>query len=744
MAGQIDTYREEIFNFLRTVSIKFEPFAYLMGQSYMDAYGLDDPHGEWNPYYVNLSGEYSKNDTRMTVYSLEENRHVPFDKDLVKTYPKTAALYRIPHVEYRTLEERYPENTGLIRTIAYPGPSIQEIIVAPNLSLLAYDDSLLHENERESLVGCLRKFLDMVRVRWWIPEYGYEDMYAMTFWSMLWQHLPALLLAQRFRNIRTPHVHPFHIWEYLKSKGLGDYRDVLTNNQSLWLYRNIDYVQKNKGKNSNLVILAENILEEIFVSLLYKDMNQEIKEDWKDTVTTTPIFKSYNIVTGELVKEETFADLNDRLHDEGLELNNTADFVAEKEQELGSHRYNTLPTKFLEFKKEPVNTANERDLINFFLSNFFHRYSQNDLSYNVAFSDSLLEEKLSLYVGDLAALWYWALMRSVGEIPVEIPTSYWVRCCFKKNKPSKASITPMLYYGNKAYETSRLIDIDGLLDSIYFDPKQFVKQSSFMDLLVRQFRAILAHKRQIDASNLTMYHAAMRYFYWDTSVHEQVHFRLSDKDTYAEWIESIPGIKTIVSVYDSQPNYMELYKKLSQVCFDLMFPLDDSTSDEFMGSVRNMERIYTSVRDLFIQLGSYNITYLENERETSEYLRFYDPDFVTNLDTTFTFDGVWDRMHPDMYFSGWFGGFPGVNLSPKAYIRQDIFIPEFQVETTFTGQTSAVATQQEMELSLPTKQEDTWKMKRATSVDAILSETGTHMQVPMRIHVENVSFRPRG
>lgn len=42
-SGQIQLYHKEILDFLRTVTIKFEPFAYLMGQDYMAAHGLTNP-----------------------------------------------------------------------------------------------------------------------------------------------------------------------------------------------------------------------------------------------------------------------------------------------------------------------------------------------------------------------------------------------------------------------------------------------------------------------------------------------------------------------------------------------------------------------------------------------------------------------------------------------------------------------------------------------------------------------------
>ena len=295
MASNLDLYRREIFNFLRTVTIKFEPFAYLMGENYMNMHGITNPHGKWNPYYIHLSGEYTAEELAsgdvMHVYTVEHElpEDVIFSKELKTTNPKTYELYKIPNDEYFHLEEQYSKYTGLLRCMVYPISNIDEAIAAPNLTLLAYDDSLLEINERESIVKCLKDFLDMVRTRWWIEEYTYEDMYAITFWGMLWQMLPMVLLGQRFKNIKTPYVHSFHVWEYLKSKGLNDYRDILTTNQSLWLYRNIDYILKNKGKVSNLRILAENLLGEAYISLHYVDMQQDIS-DFENSLHALPQF----------------------------------------------------------------------------------------------------------------------------------------------------------------------------------------------------------------------------------------------------------------------------------------------------------------------------------------------------------------------------------------------------------------------------------------------------------------------
>ena len=56
-----------------------------------------------------------------------------------------------------------------------------------------------------------------------------------------------------------------------------------------------------------------------------------------------------------------------------------------------------------------------------------------------------------------------------------------------------------------------------------------------------------------------------------------------------------------------------------------------------------MEKIYISVRDLFIRLCSYNVTYLETDRDQHEYVRILDPD-VHRHTTEYDFPGMFDFM----------------------------------------------------------------------------------------------------
>ena len=731
MAGQIESYRNEIFNFLRTVTIKFEPFAYLMGRDYMDEYGLSDPHGDWNPYYQNLIGEYSTNDTRMTVYSLEDEIDVPYDKNLLTKYPKTAALYRIPNSEYTTLEERYPENIGLIRTIAYPVKDMETALKAPNLSLLAYDASLLEMNERESLIGALEDYLDMMRTRWYIPEYTYEDMYSTTFWICLWQHLPLVLLVQRIKNIGTPYVHSFHVWESLISKGLADYRDVLTTSQANWLYRNMEWILQNQGKNETLTELAKNLLEEISVSLQYKDMVQGTTDRWHDIITT-PEFPTSNIVTGEQTGVENFESINNKLVDSGFETNNSADYIDRTEQELGQININELPTKFLEFKKNPINTANEVEMINFFLQTLVYRLHENHIGFTVELVDPYSGVTLELGMQDVLLLYNWSIFRSLEETDISIPSGLIVNLPFRKDQVLASQLRPYIHYNNHKYRVASLVNVDGVVAILGNDwhPRAFTDKVDWIDTLAEQFRDRLLLNRYIEESNDYLYHDAMTSVMEDMTVHGTLRVKLTNAKTYTEYFNSVAGLSEIIDTYEGLGNNKEYYTTLASRCVDVMFPLSEATSTAFVSVLRNMETIYNSVRDLFIQLCSYNVTFLETERDSNWYLPYRDPDIMFPGDVRYEFSYVWYLIYQDFRCRGKFN--QNLNATEIPF--------EFHV-----GDTSKLEMtwKDEIPVEYPIASKIVWSEKLSISASATEVEVPVTTILNLKIYVDGVSITKR-
>ena len=638
MASNLDLYRREIFNFLRTVTIKFEPFAYLMGESYRSIHGLTNPHGKWNPYYIHLAGEYTADELAsgdvMHVYTVEHElpEDVIFSKDLKITNPKTAALYKIPNDEYFHLEEQYPKHVGLLRCMTYPISNIDDAIAAPNLTLLAYDDSLLEINERESIVKCLKSFLDMVRTRWWIEEYTYEDMYAITCWGMLWQMLPMVLLGQRFKNIKTPYVHSFHVWEYLKSKGLNDYRDILTTRQALWLYRNIDYVLNNKGKSSNLHILAENLLEDAFVSLHYVDMQQDISY-FEQELHAQPQFIFSNFISDAETKIKQLDDLNPILFEEGLSNNNTPEYVINTSNELGTTRYNQLPTKYLEFKKDRIDTSNAVMMTTFFLHTLMYRYSEGKLEYSVTVTDPYSGTNVKLYINDMICLLYYVICKSVGVTPTYIPTQVRVRVPYTLDK-GDVSFTESIKYKDNTYRINELVAVEKILDLLPWRERVFVSRDDFAEFINEQYAVHYFLFKQMEQSNKYLYHKALRRMLDDITVNRLLDINLSAYSTYEEWIDSIPVVSNVIKQYEAlaEPIIRGVtYRTLAMTIYDTIFNIADGKYGT--NTVRKMNSIYDAIRGLFISLCSYNITFIDSERDNIEYLTVEEPDFLVGLYT---------------------------------------------------------------------------------------------------------------
>ena len=637
MSSSIDLYRKEIFNFLRTVTIKFEPFAYAMGRTYMDTYGISDPHGKWNPYYIHLAGEYTAEELAagkvMHVYTVERElpERVVFTKDLINTNPKTASLYRLPNDEYIHLEESYPEYRGLIRCMVYPISSIEDAINAPNLSLLAYDDSLLEVNERESIINCLKNFLDMVRTRWWLVEFTYEDMYASTFWAMLWQMLPEVLLGQRFRNIGTPYVHSFHVWEYLKSKGLGDYRDVLTMRQSLWLYRNINYILKNKGKVSNLSILAENLLEDACVSLRKVNMLQSTDE-FTQKLHTVPQFIFYNYFTDVEENVAQYDDLNPRLYESGLNNQDSVEYVNTTSTALGTIRYNDLPTKYLELKKESIDTSSESMMTTFLLHTLVYRSSLGKLAYSVGIVDMYTGNNVKLFINDMILLLFYSACKSVGISPTRIPNQARVRVPFLSVKPTQ--LTEYIKYADTTYAISELVDVEGVLNLFEWPTRAFVSRDDFAEFANHQYALYYLFYKQMESSNKYLYHKAFRRLLDDLTANKMVDLELSQYEYFEDWIGATPEINSLIEQYESISDpavQCNTYKNLSMLCYNTIFDMENSSTG--INTIRKMDSIYDAVRDLFISLCSYNVTFIDAARELRNYLNIEEPDFLIGLHT---------------------------------------------------------------------------------------------------------------
>ena len=244
-------------------------------------------------------------DEMMYVISLDTGEEIPFTlrnlhaeyaEDASQVHTKTLEAYKLPSRYYELLVKRYPKQVDLIKAIVYPVKSARSLtesekydfehsgqpypdihlrrkdylVSAGNFEILNFDDTILAENERFNLVSEMRKLVDLIKTRWFVEGFNIEENYNSVLWAMMWSILVSGLVVQRYVNIKTPFAHDSHVWDYLTSKGLESYRGYLNLEQTLFLYKNIDYILRHRGQQRVTNILIDNLLNNVGLDIRSK------------------------------------------------------------------------------------------------------------------------------------------------------------------------------------------------------------------------------------------------------------------------------------------------------------------------------------------------------------------------------------------------------------------------------------------------------------------------------------------
>lgn len=261
--NQYQLFRESIFNLAETIVIKFSNCADAVNLGVVENYGIasvdfDNPYS-WK-YYQNIAGNYHITDKVMTVPSLDVAQRIIFNKENLITHLATKQAYAYGSRYYQELVLQYPEQEMLILGILYP-VDITKAIQAKDGTILTYPPELVEQYET-SLIPKLQNWINNYLFRWFNRQFTLtDDLYFATSFGQL-----CALLIPAITNIRkaachTDEVHSFHLQQYLASHGrLDRYLPYLTREQALFLYRNINYLQRYAGKRDTFDTLVARIL----------------------------------------------------------------------------------------------------------------------------------------------------------------------------------------------------------------------------------------------------------------------------------------------------------------------------------------------------------------------------------------------------------------------------------------------------------------------------------------------------
>jgi len=285
-------YLEDIFSLAKSLVIKNETSSVIYND-YLIKIGQtvqDDPR-TWR-YYLNLSGQMHYLDKEMFIVSLDTNETIEFTKENLKFHGTTRTYYVPGTKYYNDLFDKYPDQEALIRGIINP-VDIEKAIAAPDYSILSYDAQYVESNET-NLIGLLEKRVQDFKERWNNPSYNViDDLYLTAHLSILYYNIPLWILNIRLKNIKSIYVHSFHINEYLRSHGnIDEEVRFLSKEQSLFLYRNIRYIEKHPGSKDTFKWLVENIMTSRSLGMAEYDIVHDTTDLVVDIKPTVDVYRS--------------------------------------------------------------------------------------------------------------------------------------------------------------------------------------------------------------------------------------------------------------------------------------------------------------------------------------------------------------------------------------------------------------------------------------------------------------------
>lgn len=620
-------YENEIFNFLKTLTIKFTPICdrYNDIVEYTRLYPVDrnDPRS-WK-YYQNLIGNYHVSDEMMTIYSYDTHEVINFTKENLLKHPKTAAAYRVGNDAYDTLCTTYPENVDLIKSIVYPVADIDTAIAADEFTILGYGTGYLESTELDIMLYELEKTISFVTRRWYNTYLSFEKFFYYSFWGILWNELVLCLFVARQKYLHTNNVHSFHIWEYLTSMGIDNYSDILNRQQSLFLYRNMRYLQQNKGKQSNLELLVNSLLGDIGIGIIGKIIYQNT-EKAEDECRTIPELVSDTVITRDSesvtqIAPETILETTYRLFAEGYETDNSYDYIDRVERKLGSTSINKLPTKLLEIRQLAHNVRYKRVLDNFILDTIVAMINDEKYITNILFTDTNSGVVVELSTKDALILYYYCVNMSLDNTLTTIPDHHISTSAFRYNINEEELNVPF-YFDNVKYTTKDRINIPMFLEDVVYPALTITEIEDFDNTVANLVVPFIRHIRYSLHMGDPIALKALSYIYPKIVRHERYSLNLSQHTTYADWLADKENIQSILSIYNGSSAYLEYYASLADQILKTILPLNNPIFKYYLNTTDDAVTLYARLRKLFIQLCSYNVLFLDTKDDDHQWLLF--------------------------------------------------------------------------------------------------------------------------
>ena len=627
---QNNIYKLEILNFLKSITIKNSAKANLIKEQTIIDYGLDELSEYDNPYYKNLFGEYSIYDEMMYIKSLDTYEIIEYTKENLNNNPKTKMSYVIGSDFYKKLCDKYPLQKDLIKNIRYPVNSKKEAIESSNFSLLVYDGSLLQENEKDYIIINIKKYLQYIKERWYVKEFEYDKYYIVVFEYLIYGILFNYIESLRLDNLQSPYVHIFHVKEYLKSKGLGEYLLYLNYNQLMFLYKNIDYIYNNEGKKEILELITDQLLSQVGAGITYKEIYLNTKNS-ENTLTLIPEVitkklndKSDSININNIASLENFIYLLNE--NENVEPDISTNNINNLSKQLQLQKYTKIPTKYLQLNNNFKIRNFDEFVLNHINSMFVYGLVEKNLNYNLSLStpytDILILDTIDAYL-----LYNYCYLKSNNIEPTMIPTTFSMYSVIETPIIEYSNINKYFTFKNRSFNIEDFVDIKWVLDKFKItNDNNYKSYDEFLNLMMSHLEAFYYLYNLANAGSEILITDAVNHLL------KQLYFKgtktkqLLGDTLYQSWFDNRSDIKSLITNVDNiSTDQRNVWKELSESIAEVTIYIPDMFT-KYTSLQSNNKNTLLYLKNLLKKLSSYNICFLDTDEGDNSL--FYD---VTNL-----------------------------------------------------------------------------------------------------------------
>lgn len=428
---EFKAYVKNTIAFARTIVIKCNDIALSDNRLMEQHYGLNsgvDP-AKWR-YYMNLNGEYHVTDQMMYVQSLDNGDTIEFTKANLDLHLATKRAYREGSYYYSRLVEKYPAQSILINGVINPIPQ-SESVPAKDYSILRYNKDYVEWNEYQ-LIPALQKHIDAMVLGSFDTEYLYTDNLMLPLLiATLHGSLVSNIMMLRKEAATSRYAHSFYIWSRLQSVGISSvYKKYLDRKQTMWLFRNIDYVLRKLGRRATFDDVLDILLTHRRIPLSRYETIQTT-EDMETTFVPKPMMISTPInminefgmdtriytVPEVLKKEDPLAIDNESNYDQG---------ESDTSYAIKYGLFGDVPSKVLESNMTDTTDRNPDRLMRVLHNEWIYLTFNGRYNINIDVPDVRSGSKVRLTMPQAVILWHYLIDRSRGCEPKEIPEyNYW-------------------------------------------------------------------------------------------------------------------------------------------------------------------------------------------------------------------------------------------------------------------------------------------------------------------------------